>query len=314
MSRLLITGADGFVGRRLVPAALAEGHDVVAAIAPGGTPPVQWLAPALAARVTTVTADLRDAKQVTSLAHHDADAVVHLAAVASGADARRDPTLAWQVNAAGTAALAEALAADAGTTRLLLVSTGEVYGRGHDGPIPETAAVEPCSPYAATKVGAEVAAMEVWRRTGLQVIVARPFTHTGPGQLARYVLPAFVARLRAAAASGDASVPVGDLTPVRDILDVRDVIRAYLLLLTHGEAGVVYNVATGTGRSLADCFAALSRLIGSSATPVADATLLRRADIPRLVGDPARLHAGTGWSPQIAFEQTLQDLVNAQAH
>lgn len=314
MSRLLITGADGFVGRWLVPAALAEGHEVVAAIAPEGTPAAQWLAPAEARRVVTVTADLRDARQVASLAQHGADAVVHLAAVASGGDARRDPTLAWQVNTAGTAALAEALAATSSATRLLLVSTGEVYGRGHEGPIPETASAEPCSPYAATKLGAEVAAMEVWRRTGLPVTIVRPFTHTGPGQLDRYVLPAFIARLRRAVTSSEVEVAVGDLTPVRDFLDVRDVVKAYLLLLTHGEPGVVYNVATGTGRSLAACFAELARLIGANVVPVVDATLLRPADIPRLIGDPSRIQARTGWSPQIDFERTLQDLADAQAH
>jgi len=95
---------------------------------------------------------------------------------------------------------------------------------------------------------------------------------------------------------------------------VRDVVRAYLLLLDLGTPGDVYNVASGTGHRLADCFAALARLIGVDAGAAEDAALLRPGDIPVLIGDATRLRASTGWSPQFSFERTLQDLVNAQAH
>jgi len=245
------------------------------------------------------------------------DAVIHLAAVASGAEARRDPGLAWEVNAAGTARLADALGAqrrlEEGDPLLLLVSTAEVYGVVTP-PRPRTEAdpVAPISPYAASKAGAEVAAQETARRTGLRVIIARPFPHTGPGQTDRYVVAAFARRLRAARRIGAPVVKTGNLAPVRDILDVRDVAEAYLALLARGRPGEVYNVASGTGRSLLEVFTRLAELIGVRAIPEPDPILTRTADLPHLVGDSTRLRHDTGWAPRLTFDQTLQDVVDAQ--
>lgn len=310
MSRLLITGADGFVGRWLTDAAVTAGHEVVASLAPGIEPPAEWAS--LDDAVEVVHADITQPNDLTGVAERRPDAVVHLAAVASGSEARRNPTSAWMVNAAGTAALADALAS-VSSPRFLLVSTGEVYGREHADPIAETAAIAPCSPYAASKAAAELAALEVARRTGMEVVIARPFPHTGPGQAPRFVLPAFASRLRTAAATGATSIKVGDLTPVRDFLDVRDVVRAYLLLLEHGQPGEAYNVASGTGHSLDELFVQLQQLVGTRVATSVDPSLLRRSDIPRLIGDPGRLKAATGWSADIPLTQTLRDLVDAQA-
>ncbi|MBL0177855.1 MAG: SDR family oxidoreductase [Gemmatimonadetes bacterium] len=142
-----------------------------------------------------VRADLRDPAGHRGARCHRAEAVIHLAAMASARlrAVIRPPPCASACRA--TAALADGLV-HAGRPTFLLVSTGEVYGRDHSGPIPETASLAPCSPYAASKVGAEVAVLEVRRRTGLPVVIARPFPHTGPGQAPIYVLPALAARLR----------------------------------------------------------------------------------------------------------------------
>jgi GDP-4-dehydro-6-deoxy-D-mannose reductase len=108
-------------------------------------------------------------------------------------------------------------------------------------------------------------------------------------------------------------VPTGNLAPVRDLLDVRDVVAAYRLLLLGGTAGEAYNVARGTGVSLAEVFARLAALTGSEAEPAAEPSLVRSADIPHLVGDSTKLRRATGWAPSISFEQTLQGLVDAEA-
>jgi GDP-4-dehydro-6-deoxy-D-mannose reductase len=243
--------------------------------------------------------------------------VIHLAAVASTREARRDPAAAWLVNAVGTSRLVAAAAglreSGAGDPLVLVVSSGEVYGAG-----PRTARVEsdpllPQSPYAASKVAAEVAAMEAWRRTGLRVVVARPFTHTGPGQTTVYVLPGWVERLREAKVSGAAVVSTGNLEPVRDLLDVRDVVDAYRLLVAHGTPGEVYNVSRGEGSSLAELFDRLRGVIGTVAAPCPDPSLMRGNDIPYLVGDSTKLRRATGWTPAITLQQTLQELVDAQA-
>jgi GDP-4-dehydro-6-deoxy-D-mannose reductase len=261
--------------------------------------------------------ELNDDASVRKCVDLPYDAVVHLAAVASGADALRDPGVAWTVNAAGTARLVHVLAEARRMHRadpiVLTVSTGEVYGRGEGhAPRRESDPVAPCSPYAASKVGAEAAALEAWRRAGLRVIVARPFGHTGPGQDPRFVVPAFAQRLRFAKRIGAPVVKVGNLEPVRDLLHVQDVVDAYVRLLAKGEAGEIYNIASGQGTSLDDLLFKMADLVGIRAIPEADPELMRPADIPHLVGDPAKLRAATGWSPRRSLEETLRDVLDAQ--
>jgi GDP-4-dehydro-6-deoxy-D-mannose reductase len=310
--KLLVTGADGFVGRHLVRRLARDGHRIGAGCRPSGAP-VDWGG----ADVTVLPLELTDDGSVRQAVEFGPDAVVHLAAVASNPEALADPGLAWTVNAAGTARLAEALARrreeGKGEGRLLVVSSGEVYGPGARIARREIDAVSPATPYAASKVGAELAGLEVWRRTGLPVIVARSFTHTGPGQDGRFVLPAFVARLREARATGKRRVRTGNLEPVRDLLDVRDVVEAYLLLLRSGEAGEIYNVARGEGTTVGELFRVLAELLGVPAEPEPDPALARRNDIPHLVGDSTKLRRATGWAPVRTLQQTLRGLVDAEA-
>lgn len=315
--KVLVTGAAGFVGRAVVVRLIAEGHAVVGTWLPGEAPPDHLPEPA-GRQARWIPLDLRESLSVRAAVEEVPDAVVHLAAVASGAEARRDPGLAWDVNAGGTARLADALLqrreAGAGDPLLLLVSTAEVYGAvEHPVARTESDPLRPCSPYAASKLGAEVAALAVARQGGLRVIIARSFPHTGAGQSDRYVVPAFARRLAAARRIGAPVVKTGNLEPVRDFLDVRDVAAAYVALLGRGRPGETYNVASGTGHSLADIFHRLAGVIGVRAIPEVDSELTRAADIPHLVGDATRLREATGWSPVIPLDQTLQDVVHAQA-
>jgi len=314
--RVLVTGADGFVGRHVVRALLAEGQDVVAAIGPGGSPAEDWVDSGLSGSVRSRPLDLTDLASIRAAASEASDAVLHLGAMSSGGAALSDPDGAWRVNTCGTAHLCAALAARrrplAGT--VLVVSTAEVYGTAEPRVRRETDPVAPCSPYAATKAAGEMAALATWRRTGLAVVVARPFPHTGPGQSPMFVVPAFLDRLRAAKRSLARTVRTGSLTPVRDFLDVRDVARAYLRLLADGEPGGVYNVARGDGVSLREIFDRLRALVGVDVEPEVDADLLRPSDIPHLVGDAAKLRTRCGWTPTIPLAKTLSDMVHAQAN
>ena len=309
--RLLVTGADGFVGRHLVRRLARDGHRIGAGCRPD-QPPVDWGR----ADVTVLPLELADDASVRGAVAFGPDAVVHLAAIASNPEALADPGQAWTVNAAGTARLAEALARrweEVGAGRLLVVSSGEVYGPGPQVPRKESDPLAPTTPYAASKVGAEVAGLEVWRRTGLPVTVARPFTHTGPGQDGRFVLPSFVARLREAQTTGERRVRTGNLDPVRDLLDVRDVVEAYVLLLRGGEPGQIYNVARGEGTSVGGLFRMLADLLDVAAEPEPDPALARPNDIPHLVGDSTKLRRATGWAPVRTLQQTLRGLVDAEA-
>jgi GDP-4-dehydro-6-deoxy-D-mannose reductase len=314
--KVLVTGAAGFVGRWLLPALVADGCEVLGTRLPGEAPP-GFLSDAERQRVRWLPLDLQDTGSVRAAVEEVPDAVIHLAAIASGAEARRDPGLAWEVNAGGTARLADALGArrvsGEADPLLLLVSTAEVYGAiAEPRPRLESDPPLPISPYAGSKLGAEIAALETARRTGLRVIIVRAFPHTGPGQSDRYVIPAFARRLRAARRLGAPVVKTGNLEPTRDFLDVRDVVQAYLSLMKRGEAGGLYNLASGVGVSLQSIFQRLADLIGVQATAEIDRQLVRTADLPHLVGDATRLRLRTGWTPRFTLDQTLQDVVNAE--
>ncbi len=310
--RVFVTGADGFVGRHMVRLLGAEGHEVRAGVRPAAMETLR-----ASESVEVVPLELRDERSVQAALSAPCDAIVHLAAIASNAEAHRDPAGAWVVNAAGTGGVAEAalLLRDAGKAdpRLLVVSSGEVYGSAST-PRREDDALLPQSPYAASKVGAEAAALEVGRRTGLHVMVARPFTHSGPGQAPTYLVPALLSRLVEARRAGRRDIAVGNLLPVRDLLDVRDVVRAYLLLLERGAAGTAYNVSRGEGIGLTDLFHRMAAVVGVDAVPMPDPALLRRSDLPYLVGDSTRLRRATAWEPAISTDQMLRDMLDAETH
>jgi len=316
--RVLVTGADGFVGRHVVEQLIDSGHDVSAGCRPGGEPAQGWLAPRARDAVTLVPLEISDSASVRGALSRPFEAIIHLAAVASGSEARQDPGWAWVVNAAGTARLIESAIALRELTGVepvvLVVSSAEVYGDGPARPRVETDPLSPQSPYAASKLGAEVAALEAWRRAALRVVIARAFPHTGPGQSLLYVIPAFLQRLRSAKAAGATKVPTGNLDPVRDLLDVRDVARAYIALMTHGAPGEAYNVARGEGVTLRELFRRLADQVGATVEPVPDPSLLRPGDLQYLVGDASKLRGATGWAPRIPLDQTLREMVDAPAH
>ncbi len=314
---VLVTGANGFVGRWVVRALLAAGHTVVGATGPGRDLAASGFGAAERRQVQWVPLDLADTESVRSVAAGAWDAVVHLAGLASGGEAMRDPGAAWTVNAAGTARLAGELgrrkAGGECDPLLVVASTAEVYGLAAR-PLVETDPLAPHSPYAASKRGAELAADETAARTGLRVVLVRAFPHTGPGQDTRFVAPAFAERLLTAKRIGARAINVGNLDVTRDFLDVRDVARAYTLLLEHGVPGEAYNVASGRGTTLRVLLDMIGAEVGIEPIAECDPALMRAADIPYLVGDATKLRRAAGWAPEIALETTLRDLVHAQAH
>ncbi len=308
MSRTLVTGAEGFVGSWLVPELERQGHELCCVRAPGAPRPAwggAWRA-----------LDLVDAEGVAALVAEVSPArVVHLAAVAFPPDAARDPLLALRANYGAVDGLCRALARFAPRARLLFISTGEVYGGSPLGapPFAESARLEPCNVYAATKAAAERRVALAAEREGLDALCARPFNHTGPRRPERYAESSFAAQIaRIERGGAEPVLRVGALDAVRDWSDVRDVCRAYALLLERGRAGEVYNVSSGCARSVGEMLETLRALARREIAVQLDPARVRATPDARkaLVGDPRRAEA-LGWRRVHAFEDTLSELLEA---
>ena len=191
------------------------------------------------------------------------------------------------------------------------VLSADVYGAvgEEDLPLTEDAAIRPITPYGASKAAADVLALQAFLGDGLQTLRVRAFNHTGPGQSASMLVPGLARRVADAERSGGSKISVGNLDVVRDLCDVRDVVRAYRLLVEHGEPGAAYNVCAGRGVSVREVADKMLSLSDAPLELVVDAGLVRPVDVPRLVGSAARLHAATGWAPEIDLDTTLGDVL-----
>ena len=313
MKRVLVTGAAGFVGTHILDALRTVGAEMFALSTDAPETPVA------VGDVTWLYGDLRDERYVAGVV--DAvrpDTVIHLAAISHVPTATADPAMAWDVNVTATARLLHELgrARDGGTIdpTVLIVGSAEQYGRHetHEFPLVENAVQAPRTVYAATKAAQEILALQCWRATGLKVVVARSFNHSGRGQPTRFLLPALVQRaVELRGAEPGTSMPVGNRASIRDFLHVSDVVAAYISLCQRGAPGEAYNVASGTGWSVQQILDRVLARAGVQATPVEDPSLVRPVDVPVLIGDSQKLQRATGWSAMRAFDDIIDDLLHA---
>jgi nucleoside-diphosphate-sugar epimerase len=303
--KVLITGANGFIGRHLIRTLLDAGHELVATRKSDTEVPADW-----PEAVQVFPLDLCDAESVARVVDSRPEAIIHLAAIAFSRDAYLDPGLAWNVNAGGTARVLAAvrdLREKTGADPLvILASSSEVYGHGRSKPRLESEAPNPLNIYGATKLGAEIAASQSREEWGLRVITVRPFPATGPGYQENRILSKWIRALRA----GE-KVVEGDPTVVRDYMDVRDAARGYLAILLHGRVGETYNLARGAAVTFGELFAMLASMLQSDAR--LEAPEHPRRDAHHLVGDISKIHKHTGWQPVFELERTLSDLITDQS-
>ena len=293
----LVTGSHGFVGPYLVRELRGRGHHVAELAA--GTDVTNRSA--LEVEVKAFIARLRNG---------DAGAVFHLAALSHVGRSWSDPAAVIQVNVAGTANLLGCLAEAGFSGRFLLVSSAEVYGN-QPGPlrIGESAAPAPLSPYAASKLAAEEFAMQARRAFGLDVLIARPFNHIGPGQSPDFLVSALARRIVAAERSGAKDIEVGNLSAVRDFLDVRDVVRAYCEIIAKAPKGELFNVASGRGVAVSEVLERMLSLAGTSLSARVSESLVRKVEVPRLVGDASKLQRATSFREEYDLDSTLDDVL-----
>ncbi len=220
------------------------------------------------------------------------------------------PNETFRINAEGTLNVLQACVRT-GVNRVLAVSSADVYGRVTLGELPltEDAPLRPVSPYSASKIAADYLALQAHLGYGLEVMRVRAFNHLGTGQTNRFVAPALAERIALNELESGEVVPVGNLTPRRDFTDVRDVVRAYRMLIEHGDPGEAYNVCSGYDIAISEL---ADRLVAMANRPMrleGDQSLQRPVDVPVLRGDYARLHKATEWEPANPLEQTLTDLL-----
>jgi GDP-4-dehydro-6-deoxy-D-mannose reductase len=302
--RVLVIGANGFVGPHLCRFLERAGDEVVPLHGVGGTSGHP--------DTDTGAIDVRDARAVTeAIGRARPDAIVHLAGLSSVAYSHGDPVATFEINTLGALNVCIAVKSAMPTTRMLYVSSGEVYGAAPDGaPATEQTALAPCSPYAASKVAAESACLQFARSYGLHVVCARPFNHIGAGQAPTFAIPSFARQLVEARQAGrSAKLLVGNLEPVRDFSHVLDVVAAYRVLLLHGRSGETYNVCSGQGRSVRSMLDELVELVGVPVDIQVDPAKLRPVDIPVLIGDATKLIA-LGWAPRLTVRDALTDLLS----
>lgn len=297
LPRLLVTGASGFVGQALQRRWPGSAWEQT----------FQWVHPGQ-------SYDLRDPESVRQLvAETRPDAVLHLAAQSFVPQSFRDPAGTFNVNVMGTLHLLQALQEQGFQGRFLFVSTADLYGlvAPEALPVTEDQPPQPRNPYAASKAAAELLCRQWHVSQQLDVVIARPFNHVGPGQEPRFVLSGFArqaARIRLGL--DEPRIVTGNLQVSRDFSSVDSVLDAYLALLQQGHSGQIYNICSGREWLLADALQRILTLASVEAECVTDPALLRPAEQPRMCGSPARLLEHTGWRPEISLDSTLVALID----
>jgi GDP-4-dehydro-6-deoxy-D-mannose reductase len=258
-----------------------------------------------------IAADLRGRDSVHSLVKEiQPDYIFHLAAQSFVPSSFADPWDTLENNILSELNLLEAVRRSAREVRFLVVGSNEEYGAPEPDELPQTEQnpLRPNNPYAVSKVGQDFLGLQYYLAYNLPVVRVRPFNHTGPGQSSRFVVPAFASQIaRIEVGLQEPLMRVGNLATSRDFLDVRDIVRAYHLAITQGEAGEVYNLASGRPQSIQALLEALLSYSEMEIRVERDPDRYRPVDVPVVYGSAEKFSRRTGWAPQIPFEQTLRD-------
>ncbi|MEP7325550.1 MAG: NAD(P)-dependent oxidoreductase [Gemmatimonadota bacterium] len=291
---ILVTGATGFVGQRLVKRLTELGHEVHGTYEKEGPKDYRLL-------------ELADESSIKKAVDGSWQWVIHLAAVSGTKEANANPEKAWSVNVVGTRSLITALGKLRTRPSVLLVSSSDVYGEGGGRRSVETDRLAPRSLYAATKAAGELAATCAARETSTNLIIARPWPHTGPGQQGDRLLTRWMDELRAKDPR-----PRGDPRTVRDYMHVDDVVNAYCALVGTSPRGGIYNIASGKGENFGDLFAMVCEIMGVQSALIpyeapSDAAMYS-------VGDPSKIQADTGWKPTKSAFVAIEALIKSRKH
>lgn len=309
MKRILITGAGGFVGMYLIRALQKEGDSEIFAAVYKSTTDIATLLP----KDHIIEGDLTDfafAQKLVEIARPDF--VFHLAAlsVVQGSDAQAVTIINTNTNLQFN--LLEAIRALQPKARIIAVCSANEYGlvEKGDAPINESTPLRPLNAYAVSKVAQEMLSLQYHLAYGLDVVILRPFNHTGPGQTDNFVVPALAKQFAQIKEGAPATIEVGNLETIRDYTDVEDMVQAYILAAQKGKSGEIYNIGTGKGVSVQELIDLLKKITGIEATIKVKDAIVRTADVPKLICDATKFRTISGWEPKIPLETTLQNVYN----
>ncbi|MGM9842739.1 MAG: NAD-dependent 4,6-dehydratase LegB [Muribaculaceae bacterium] len=305
--KILVTGADGFIGSHLTDLLLSEGYQVRALSQYNSFNNWGWLEGNKHKNLEVVSGDVRDAAFCRHIAK-GCDTIFHLAALIAIPYSYVAPESYVDTNIKGTLNMCQA-AMDCGARRIIVTSTSEVYGTAQYVPIDERHPRQPQSPYSATKIGADAIALSFFNAFNLPVVIARPFNTYGPRQSARAIIPTIISQI----AAGKRRIMVGDLTPTRDFNFVKDTCRGFLALATaDGIEGRDINIATGTEVSMKQTLETIAQLMNVEVEYVTDPARIRpsSSEVRRLCGDNTLITSLTDWRPQFSLEKGLKETID----
>ncbi len=303
MKKVVVTGADGFIGSHLTQMLLASGCEVRALAQYNSFNTWGWLEGMKSDGLEIVTGDVRDSDFCRTLVK-GTDTVFHLAALIAIPYSYSAPDSYVDTNIKGTLNMCQACR-DAGIGRLLVTSTSEVYGTARYVPIDENHPRQPQSPYSATKIGADSIALSFHNAFSLPVSVVRPFNTYGPRQSARAIIPTIITQM----ASGLRRIKVGDLTPTRDFNYVEDTCRGFIAIAGCDKAvGEEINIATGREVSMRTTLETIASLMKADVEWVQDPERIRPSgsEVFRLLGSNEKIGKLTGWKPEVSLEEGLE--------
>lgn len=304
--KVLVTGADGFIGSQLTESLLKEGYEVRALSQYNSFNNWGWLEGIDNPALEVVTGDVRDPNFCRKISE-GCSTIYHLAALIAIPYSYVAPDSYVDTNIKGTLNMCQA-ARDCGVGRIVVTSTSEVYGTARYVPIDEKHPRQPQSPYSATKIGADAIAMSFHNAFNLPVVIARPFNTYGPRQSARAIIPTIITQI----ASGMREIKVGDLSPTRDFNFVKDTVAGFIALGTaEGIEGKDINIATGTEVSMKETLETIAKIMGGDVEYVVDPARLRPSgsEVFRLCGDNTLITSLTSWRPRYTLEQGLTETV-----
>ena len=296
--KVLVTGADGFIGSHLVEALVRRGYSVRAFVFYNSLNSWGWLdhvSPEVAKNIEVVAGDIRDPHAVRE-AVQGCRAVYHLAALIAIPYSYRSPDSYIDTNVKGTLNVVQATRAE-GVDRVVHTSTSEVYGSAQSVPITEAHPLQAQSPYAASKIGADQIALSMHRSFEVPVTILRPFNTYGPRQSARAVIPAIAIQI----AAGEDRIRLGNLHPTRDFTYVEDTARGFIEVAECAAAiGEVINIGSGFEISIGDTVRLIAEIMGRDIEIVTDTERLRpqKSEVERLFAGTQKAIDLFGWAPE----------------